>query len=560
MNPNLVYAKTSLGEEAVRQGTQVVQRNLRMVLLQVDGKMNVSELSEKIGNPRLVETCLKELAEAGLVVGTIEAASFPAVEASPELPQGFAESVEPRSLFSAFVPNSVAPRSAGDESQLTEFSSFGKPIMPAPAADGSPVQHAPAIAREAAPELPPLRAGWRKPLLGVGAGVLLLIAGTLFYPYQHFKPALEGAASRLLGAPVTVEKVGLALLPYPQLKLTNATIGLAGDGKIAEIRIGSPWSLLGGGVHAISRIELSGVELSARRLTGLPMLAAGEGAVDRRVTIGKIQVEQLSVRLGQQLSVAGLSGEIALGPNGRVEKASFENVDRSLLLEARPATKGLALSLEGRGWQPGGEALALASLQAKGVLTEDKLLLQNVDSTFLGGLLRGNWLLDWSKGLVMAGDGTLTRLDSRKVTAAFVPTLRLEGELSGTVRVRSAALDWESLWKNLETAIDGEVIQGVLYGVDPFEAARRGGGHEVRAGALRFNRLQFSLATSPQQTVGRSVHIDAGAASAAGQFAFVPGGQVDAQLNVSFRSSVSSLHMPVRIGGRLPDLVAVSRK
>lgn len=555
MNPNLVYAKTSLGEEAVRQGTRVVQRNLRMVLLQVDGKLNVTDLSEKIGNPRLVETSLKELEEAGLIVGTIEVASFREAEASPP-PQGFAESVEPRSMFSAFMPNSIPPRSSGDESQLTGFSSFGKPIMPVEGVAAS--RPAPATPTETSPDLPRRPLGWRKPLLAAGGLALLLIGGLLFYPYQQFKPALEAAAGRLLGVPVKVEKVGLTLLPRPQLKLTNISIGLAGDGRILEARIDSPWSLLGRGGHAIPRLELSGVELSVRRLIGLPVLSSA--APDTGVVVGRIRLDQLSVRLGQQVSISGLNGEIAFGTGGRMEKATLENADRSLLVEALPAANGLALNLEGRGWQPAGEALALPSLQATGVLTEEKLLLQNVDTTFLGGLLRGNWLLDWSKGLAMAAEGGVTRLDSRKVAAAFVPALRLEGEMSGTVRVRSAAIDWESLWKNLEVVIDAEVAQGVLHGVDPFEAARRGGGREVRAGSLRFNRLQYSLAVSPRQAVGRSISVDAGVANAAGQFAYAPGGQVDAQLNVSFRSSVSSLQIPVHVGGKLPDLVAVSRK
>ena len=50
MNSSLVYAKTPIGDEAVRQSTRVVQRNLRMVLVQIDGKLTVGELGDKIGN------------------------------------------------------------------------------------------------------------------------------------------------------------------------------------------------------------------------------------------------------------------------------------------------------------------------------------------------------------------------------------------------------------------------------------------------------------------------------------------------------------------------------
>ena len=75
MDSNLIYAKTPIGDEAVRQSTRVVQRNLRMVLVQVDGKMSVEELSAKIGNPRLVVAALRELEEGGYIAPTLEAAS-----------------------------------------------------------------------------------------------------------------------------------------------------------------------------------------------------------------------------------------------------------------------------------------------------------------------------------------------------------------------------------------------------------------------------------------------------------------------------------------------------
>ena len=61
MDKYLVYVKTPIGDEAVRQSTHVVKRNLRMVLVQVDGKLSVAELSTKIGNSQLVEAALREL-------------------------------------------------------------------------------------------------------------------------------------------------------------------------------------------------------------------------------------------------------------------------------------------------------------------------------------------------------------------------------------------------------------------------------------------------------------------------------------------------------------------
>ena len=108
MDPKLVFAKTPIGDEAVRQSTRVVQRNLRMVLVQVDGKMSIEELTSKIGNPRLVESALRELEEGGFIAPTVEAVSV--WEESKKAAAGSSEQSDHSvmSQFSTFGPKSLA--------------------------------------------------------------------------------------------------------------------------------------------------------------------------------------------------------------------------------------------------------------------------------------------------------------------------------------------------------------------------------------------------------------------------------------------------------------------
>src|SRR5574343_137879 len=100
MDANLVYAKTPTGDEAVRQSTRVVQRNLRMVLVQVDGKMSVEELSAKIGNPRLVQAALRELEEGGYIAPTLEAVSVWEESRNKARQEGQPDVPQPMSQFS----------------------------------------------------------------------------------------------------------------------------------------------------------------------------------------------------------------------------------------------------------------------------------------------------------------------------------------------------------------------------------------------------------------------------------------------------------------------------
>lgn len=72
MDLNLIYVKTTSGEEAIQQRTRVIQRNVRMVLILVDGQSSVGDLSRKTGNPQLTENALSELEKGGFIEPKVE--------------------------------------------------------------------------------------------------------------------------------------------------------------------------------------------------------------------------------------------------------------------------------------------------------------------------------------------------------------------------------------------------------------------------------------------------------------------------------------------------------
>jgi len=560
MDPKLVYAKTPMGDEAVRQSTRVVQRNLRMVLVQVDGKLSIEELSVKMENPRMVESALRELEEGGFIAPTLEAASVWAESGLPSRK----DQVSALSQFSTFGPKSLSPpeRSA-DNGTGGKFSFFGKPILPSsrnksaasPGTGAIPPYHAVPAQHDDGKRVPLLKWG----LLGLAGAFLSLLGLVLFYPYADFKPAIEAAASRLLQTQVKVGHVGMTLLPQPQLNLADVQIGDAGDSRIETVRIASPLALLGGRPHRITSIDVVGAVLSANRLVALPMFGAAQGAAPGGLVIQRLRIERSEVTV-RDIALRDIAGEIAFKADGSIEKASFQAVDGSIRLAAVPTPQGLLLNIEGMAWKPDGMPVSFDSLQAKGLLQKDKLLIQSIDTTFLGGILKGNWLLDWSNGLVMAGDASLNRIDCRQLSAALIPTLKLEGDLGGSLRLRAGGSDWASMWKSLEGTLDADITRGILYGVDLGEVARRGSGSLVRSGATKFDRLRTNITINPGQVSGRDIRLDAGMMTATGQFVARRDRPIDATLSVGIQTSVSSRYVPVRVSGILPDLTASGSK
>ena len=67
MDNEIVYRKTAAGEQAMQQRKRLMQRNLRMVLILVDGVSPVAELSKKTGDAQLTANALGELLQGGFI-------------------------------------------------------------------------------------------------------------------------------------------------------------------------------------------------------------------------------------------------------------------------------------------------------------------------------------------------------------------------------------------------------------------------------------------------------------------------------------------------------------
>lgn len=546
MDPAIVYVKTPVGDEAVRQSTRVVQRNLRMVLLQVDGCLSVEELIAKIGNQRLVEGALKELEDGGFITVSAEAQAARAEKRSSSLVERFSAI----SQFSTFGPQSASPVAHSGHSQATSsFSSFGKPIFPLAKSEAVP----PGIDEEVLPADSFMsRFPLRRWLIGA-AGLLLLCAlgGLFLYPYERFRPAIEGSLSRMLGTQVKVGEVQVVVFPRPRLSLSDVRLGNASDSRIALISVGSPYVLLGKGPYRITDVELSGISLSANQLVDLPMFGARPMAAEW--SIERVLVERATVALGD-MSTPEFSGEVLLKKDGTAEKAAFRTADGGLRVAAMSSEQGVMLNMDALGWKPVAMPFAFDSMQAEGLLQKNRLLLQKVEASVLGGILRGNWLVDWSAGMVMAGEGSLSRLDGRKVTAAFAPSLRLEGDVGGALRMRATGEGWQGMLGNIEASLDAELGRGMLTGLDLGEVARRGAGAVVRSGATRFDKLNAHLDIAKGRVTVRGLQLDAGLMTASGRATVETDGRVDGVLSVVARSSVSSVRVPARISGQLSDM------
>jgi len=537
MNAGQIYAKTPIGDEAVRQSTRVVQRNLRMVLVQVDGKLTVAELSEKIGNARLVENAIRELESGGYIV-PLEGAT--AAWAKP-MEAVKREQVSAISQFSTFGPGKAS--ATGEvQSRASQFSTFGKPVLPAPQLVPSREEQLPPTADNTTGNrlsLPKLFLG----LIGLAFFSLLLV---LVYPYDRHRDEISAATGDVLKLPVSVGHVSLQFLPRPRLHLSGLEVG---ESRIDNLWIDQPWSLLFGGAQAVEKVTVGGGELSLTQIMASPLLAS-----PTLPALRQLMVENLVVRVSSGLAFAPLNGHLDFA-SGRFSSGALENAGRSLLVALKPGQGGLDLSIEGRAWQLPELKGEFSALQAKGKLSPDRLRVVDIDTSFLGGLLQGEWELAWGKGgLSMTGSGELKRIDLALVSSSLFPTTGFTGELSGKLQIAGQGESWSAMWQSSESQLKLKALRGVLNGLDIGEAGRRGAGATVRAGMTRFDTLEADLKVDSGNILFRDIRLEAGAMSATGQVAATRDGEVDGRLVMAAQSSVATVRVPMTLSGNLPEL------
>lgn len=621
MDQNLVYVKTPAGEDVIKHRTRVVQRSLRPVLIMVDGKATVAELAAKVGNAQLVEDGLRELEKGGFVALVQQAPSdvqqeeAVAQEIEAELPDisiSASELVQPAAIEPESAAEEDAPKSVADDGApsvppeipeeppakppvlepmapvaATENRATVPPATPPkpsrPARSGPPLHKVVAVAlhRQASSVAQGLRAAMSRmsasrskpvrpaeieiskprrfrPMIAVWGllGLLVLSClGVIFYPYNNFKPDIEAALTASLRAPVRVENVAVALFPRPALVLQKVEIGGRGEAHIDEIRVPSPSSLIGKGPRTIPVVEIAGIAMPADGF-GL-LLGAGRDPAASLV-VGRANFRRMALRMND-LPLPHLEGEVSFTAEGKVEKVHLQTEDRTLRIDAVPAARGIQLNIEAYGWSPvDGGSYTFESMQAKGLLVPGRLALEDIDTIFLGGVMKGSWQLDWSKGMAMSGEATLNRLNARRVADAFAPGLKVDGELSGVLKLRGTGRDWQGMWANANASLDADIARGAVTGVDFGEAARRGAGRNARGGITRFDRLRGAVMIDPQQVAGRDIRLEGGLVSASGRFVADRERRVDGVFDVSIGGSVSSIRMPIKISGTLPDLVTAA--
>ena len=295
MNDEQIYCKTTEGERALVQRTRLVQRNLRNVLILVDGVATVADLTRKLGDGNFLRASLAELMRGGFVETIeenhvrrgLEAVNAPEgephtipvpepddkpVSLPPQLESVLPEHSRWREELEVEVDEDAAPAEPMAalepptylESKVSKEPFWrrwvGKREQAKAQAISVPAAPDPEQARKTEPDrkpgkvrIKPIRRGvasephmsWLARLVVVllALGALAVVAVVVF-PYDRFRPEVEERASTWLGHPVKIGEVRFTLTPRPGITLERVRVGGEQGVVLGSVRVlPSPFSL-----------------------------------------------------------------------------------------------------------------------------------------------------------------------------------------------------------------------------------------------------------------------------------------------------------------------------
>ena len=568
MEPNTIYCKTAQGEAAMQQRTRPVQRNLRMVLIIVDGHSDVEALKTKIADASMVVPALRELERMGLIE-TLEAraardlapstsaqdldfvldgpAEAPVVEEiilgddeRPGAGEPAAEKPARRSLLSRLGASIGGLRKRG--AARREEREFNQAYD-----DGEPEEVSLRRVKRGGDRM--YISGTLWVLIGIVGVLVAALLLAILFPYQRYLPQAEQVLSAALQEPVRIGAARFSFTPYPNVTLERLTIGTEGKGSVRAVRmIPNPLSLLGSGLD-IRDLQVDGVRLDSQGMArAARWFAAGSGGA----SLPTARIENLVVALGTT-ETGALRGE-AVFAGGRLKQLNLKSADGSITVVAIPRDGGFELSVSGNGWKlPLKTDLAIDYIDAKAMADGKGLRVSKADLRIHDGILEGVGELDWSAGLAVTATLELKRVNAAKLLPVLEPDLNVDGDMSGRVRLEGSASDAAKLLGRLKADGDLFLSRGTVHRFDLVEAVRSTGRQPTRGGFTKFEQLNFAAVLDAGTLRLDRIRLASGLLSAAGDMQVDASGRLGGHLDVEMKGSATVVRAPVVVAGTLKE-------
>lgn len=591
MKDEAIYFKTPAGEDAVQDRTRLVQRNLRMVLILVDGVVNVGSLKEEVGDPVMVESALSELERLGLIetgfvhsereaseIETLpvlsdvtvtapdpepeEPVEVPLIQADTVFDEETAAQIQAVPRFLPPDPAALEADKAPKRSPLTDITDWWEAARKERAQAREEAIYEQAYGQEASghveqiEHLPPPRSAytltvrWSWLAMGFVGLLAILVLIIVLYPYDNYRPDFERRLSAALADDVRIGEVRISMLPYPAIILDRVTVGADPYLSANSVRLLPEFGSLFGPRYR--EVQIDGVRVKEQGLSHLSNWFQPAGMGD--AVVGRLEVNSVALDVAGD-SVEGLRGSARVDEQKGLEKFILRSGTGDLRVEVIPGLAGVWVNMSASAWKaPFQPELNFSFIELRGELVPGRLTLNNIDGRLYDGGVSGSGTIAWSQEPTLNINLAFERLALGQLLPALGVDPAIEGAASGKLQVASKAVALHRLDEGVKLDGTFAIERGTLKRMDLTAALRTGQRTVVRGGSTSFQEFTGGFAADERGVRFSNLRLASGLLRAAGQLNVVRRDQALAgNASLEMRGSANAARASATISGSVKE-------
>ena len=309
---------------------------------------------------------------------------------------------------------------------------------------------------------------WKLVLGGLALFVATVIGLFEVFPFNAYVGRVEALMSTALGERVVIKSMHASLIPRPNIRLTDVTVGSGtGGATIASVRAVPAVSSLFRGPLTFESVQFDSVTVAQEFIPKLPDVVGMGGG--HAPGLERILIRNLRLTV-PDLELPPAEVEIVWDASGRFRSANIRTFSGRVSIDLARAAEDIAFRMSATEWQPlRGNPATLDQLKMNGTLTRNGLAANEVVAELYGGEAKGSFRVDWgaaAKAATASGEFLLRRLDVEKFLPAMTVNATATGLMDGTMKFSLQAPVLRRLFESPQVTTAFTIRRGWVGGVD----------------------------------------------------------------------------------------------
>jgi hypothetical protein len=390
------------------------------------------------------------------------------------------------------------------------------------------------------------------------AGSVLLVAAIVglfeILPFNFYLTRVEKALTDALGQRVVIKSMHASLIPRPNIRLSEVTVGSsAGGATIAAVHAVPTFGSLFWGAMTFKSVELDSVTVGQEFIPKIPDVVAMRGQDE--LGFQRILIRNLRFTLpGIELPASEV--EVLWDNAGAFQRASILTYSRRVTIDLMAEQGNVKFRMSATNWQPWpGNPTTLDQLRMSGTATRDGIDATEVDADLYGGKAQGSFVVGWGAEAASAtasGEFLLRRIDVARLLPVITADATASGLMDGTMKFTLRAPAVRQLFDAPQVSTAFTIRRGWLGGIDVVrllrDSANRGGRtvFDEWTGIFGVNGASYSL---------RQMRLTSGPMTATGTVDINSSGRLTGRINAQLSTgNGTAVRSSFGLGGTMQNI------